>query len=185
LIRIVSKSKEHELPAYYEYYCAPKIELDAFLTAQVTDWEEFDLLTGEANLFFEGTFLGKSMLDVQVVKDTLDISLGRDKGIVVDRKKQKDYSEKQFIGNKKTDYRSWDIEIRNKKQQSVNLVIEDQFPLTTNSDVEIKQESSGGANLDKGIGILRWKMNLGKNESKKVNFKYSVKYPKKKSLLLD
>ncbi len=177
--------KDYELPAYYEYYCAPKLDPDAFLTAQVTGWEEFNILSGEANLFFEGTFLGKSILDVQVVKDTLDISLGRDKGIVVDRKKQKDYSKKQFIGNKKTDYRSWDIEVRNKKKQSVNLVIEDQFPLATNSDIEVKQESSGGADLDKDTGILRWKMNLGKNESKKVNFKYSVKYPKRKEVVLD
>ena len=177
--------KDYELPAYYEYYCAPKLDPDAFLTAQVTGWESLNLLSGEANLFFEGTFLGKSILDVQVVEDTLDISLGRDKGIVVERKKQKDYSKKQFIGNKKTDYRSWDINIRNKKKQRINLILEDQFPLTTNSDIEVKQESSGGAELNDDTGLLRWKMTLDKNETKQVNFKYSVKYPKKKSVVLD
>ncbi len=177
--------KDYELPAYYEYYCAPKLDPDAFLTAQVTGWEALNLLSGEANLFFEGTFLGKSILDVQVVEDTLDISLGRDEGIVVERKKQKDYSKKQFIGNKKTDYRSWDISIRNKKKQSINLVLEDQFPLTTNSDIEVKQESSGGADLNNDTGVLRWNMTLDKNETKQVNFKYSVKYPKKKSVVLD
>ena len=177
--------KDYELPAYYEYYCAPKLDPDAFLTAQVTGWESLNLLSGEANLFFEGTFLGKSILDVQVVEDTLDISLGRDKGIVVERKKQKDYSKKQFIGNKKTDYRSWDISIRNKKKQRINLILEDQFPLTTNSDIEVKQESSGGANLNNDTGLLRWKMTLAKNETKQVNFKYSVKYPKRKSVVLD
>ena len=177
--------KDYELPAYYEYYCAPKLDPDAFLTAQVTGWEALNLLSGEANLFFEGTFLGKSMLDVQVVEDTLDISLGRDKGVVVERKKQKDYSKKQFIGNKKTDYRSWDISIRNKKKQSINLILEDQFPLTTNSDIEVKQETSGGAELDDDTGVLRWKMTLAKNETKAVNFKYSVKYPKKRSVVLD
>ena len=71
--------KEHDLPAYYEYYCAPKLDKDAFLTAQVTGWDELNLLSGEAKLFFEGTYLGKSLLDVQNVEDTLDISLGRDK----------------------------------------------------------------------------------------------------------
>jgi len=177
--------KDYKLPAYYEYYCAPKIDPDAFLTAQVTGWEEFNLLSGEANLFFEGTFLGKSMLDVQVVKDTLDISLGRDRGIVVERKKQKDYQKKQFIGGKKTDYRSWDIEIRNKKKQSVNIVIEDQYPIPTNSDIEVDRKSHDGAELDKDTAILRWKLNLGKNETKKVNFKYTVKYPKRKSVILD
>ena len=104
--------KEHSLPAYYEYYCAPKLDKDAFLTAQVTDWDDLNLLNGEANLFFEGTYLGKSLLDVQNVEDTLNISLGRDKNIVVTRTKLKEFSKKKFLSNKKIDSRAWDIEVR-------------------------------------------------------------------------
>lgn len=177
--------KDHELPAYYEYYCAPKIDLDAFLTARITGWEELNLLSGEANLFFEGTYLGKSLLNVESVEDTLDISLGRDQNIVVTRTKEKEYTKKQFIGNKKTATRSWDIEIRNKKKQSINIIVEDQYPISTTSEIEVKLESHKKADVDKDTGLLKWKFNLASNSSEKMNFKYSVKYPKRKRVVLE
>ena len=52
-------------PATYQYYVTPKLDRDAFLTAQVTNWEQYNLLSGEANLFFEGTYLGKTYLNTQ------------------------------------------------------------------------------------------------------------------------
>ncbi len=177
--------KSHELPAYYEYFCVPKIDKDAFLTAQVTDWEELNLLSGEANLFFEGTYLGKSLLDVETVEDTLNISLGRDKDIVVTRELKKEFSKKQFIGNKRTDTRDWDINIRNKKKQAINIVIEDQYPISTNDKIEVKQHGHKEAQLDEETGLLTWKFKLEPSQSKEIGFKYSVKYPKKKRVELE
>ena len=60
-------------------------------TGKVTNWEELNLFDGELNLFFEGAYLGKSLLDLQSASDTLDISLGKDKGIVIQRKKLKEF----------------------------------------------------------------------------------------------
>ena len=61
----------YELNASYEYYAAPKLDADAYLTAKIVDWQELNLLPGEANLFFEGTYLGNSSLDVMNASDTL------------------------------------------------------------------------------------------------------------------
>jgi hypothetical protein len=41
----------YELKALYEYYAAPRIDPDAYLTARITDWQELNLLSGEANYF--------------------------------------------------------------------------------------------------------------------------------------
>lgn len=177
--------KEHSLPAYYEYYCAPKIDPDAFLTAQVTDWEDYDLLNGEMNLFFEGTFLGKSFLDVQNIEDTLNLSLGRDKNIVVKRTRLKEFTKKQFIGNKRTDSRAWEIEIRNKKKQAINLVVEDQFPISNNAEIEVNRKKPAEAELNEDTGIFTWKMKLASSETKNLEFRYEVKYPKKKRVVLE
>lgn len=176
---------QHELKAEYEYYCAPKIDLDAFLTANITDWEEFNLLDGEANLFFEGTFLGKTVLLPRQVEDTLSISLGRDKNIKVTRKPVKDYTKKQFIGNKKTETRTWEISIRNQKKQAINLVLEEVYPISTNKDIEVTRKDNGGAEVNNETGILTWKLNIKPSEDKKINFQYEVKYPKGSILYLD
>jgi uncharacterized protein (TIGR02231 family) len=177
--------QQQKLPASYEYYAAPKLDPDVFLTALVTDWEQYDLLSGEANLFFEGTYVGKSLLNVDQTQDTLILSLGRDKNITVSREKQKDFSKKQFIGNKKTENIAWKISVRNKKKQAIKLVIEDQYPLSTSSEIEVKLESSKGAKVDEARGRLTWDINLKPGQKKDLEFKYSVKYPKHRQLVLE
>lgn len=174
-----------EVKAQYEYYAAPKIEADAFLTAKIVDWQELNLLPGEANLFFEGTFLGKSLLDVTNAGDTLNISLGKDKGVVVKRTLLKDYSSKRFIGSNKTDTRKYEIVVRNNKQQPVNIIVEDQFPVSTQKEIEVQDRKYDGAKLDDDTQKLTWQMTVDVKKENKVNFKYEVKYPKDKTLQLD
>ncbi len=177
--------KTMEVPALYEYYCAPKLEQDVFLTAKITDWSELNLLEGESSLFFEGTYLGKAMINPKIAGDTLSISLGRDKNIVVKRTSIKEFSKKQFLGNNKIDYRNFEISIRNNKKQSINLIMEDQFPLSTMKEVEVDKLENKEAELDNESGKLKWTIQLEAGKEKKVGFKYSVKYPKNNSLVLD
>lgn len=177
--------KQMEIPADYEYYCAPKLDKDAFLTAKIANWEEFNLLDGEMNLYFEGTYVGKSVLDVRNVTDTLQISLGRDKNIVVTRTKQKEFSKSQFLGNNKTEMRAFTIAVRNKKQQPVNLILEDQFPISTDKDITVKKTDYSGATVDEQTGKVTRKLILKPSEEQKVNLGYSVEHPKNKTVVLE
>ncbi len=175
----------YEVKAQYEYYAAPKIESDAFLTAKIVDWQELNLLPGEANLFFEGTFLGKSLLDVTNSGDTLNLSLGKDKGVAVKRTLLKDYSSKRFIGSNKTDTRQYEIAVRNNKQQPISIIIEDQFPVSTQKEIEVQDRKYEGAKLDEDTQKITWQFSVDPKKDNKVNFKYEVKYPKDKVLQLD
>jgi hypothetical protein len=175
----------YEINALYEYYAAPKLEPDAFLTAKIVDWQEFNLLPGEANLFFEGTFLGKSILDVGNAGDTLKLSLGKDKGVVVKRTLLKDFSSKKFLGSNKTDTRQYEILVRNNKLQSISIIIEDQFPISTQKEIEISDRKYDGAKLDGDTQKITWQFSVDPKKENKVNFKYEVKYPKEKILQLD
>jgi hypothetical protein len=175
----------YEVNALYEYYAAPKLEPDAFLTAKIVDWQELNLLPGEANLFFEGTFLGKSILDVANAGDTLKLSLGKDKGVVIKRTLLKDFSSKKFLGSNKTDTRQYEILVRNNKQQPVSIIIEDQFPISTQKEIEVSDRKYDGAKLDDDTQKITWQLSVDPKKENKVNFKYEVKYPKEKVLQLD
>ncbi len=121
--------QEQQLTSTYKYYCTPKLDLDAFLFAQVTGWEGLNLLAGPAYIYFEGTYVGESLLDLAGVGDTLDISLGRDQGVTVQRTKRKDFSQRQVVGGKRVESVGWEIAVRNNKAQAIDLVITDQYPL--------------------------------------------------------
>lgn len=175
----------YEVKADYEYYAAPKLEPDAFLTAKIVDWQELNLLPCEANIFFEGTFLGKSILDVANAGDTLKLSLGKDKGVVVKRTLMKDYSSKKFIGSNKTDTRQYEIVVRNNKQQSISIIVEDQFPISTQKEIDVQDRKYDGAKLDDDTQKITWQFTVDPKKENKLNFKYEVKYPKEKVLQLD
>jgi uncharacterized protein (TIGR02231 family) len=172
--------KVQEVKAEYQYSVAPKLDKDAFLIANAVGWEEFNLLPGEANIFFEGTFVGKSFIDPNSIKDTLAISLGRDKRIVVKREKLKDFSSKKMIGTNQRALYAFEISVRNTKNEVVKIKVEDQIPVSQNSQIEIAAEDVGGAKYNSATGKLVWDITLQPNETKKLVYKYEVKFPKDK-----
>lgn len=174
--------RNHEMKANYMYSVVPKLDNDAFLIAKATGWEDFSLLPGEANIFFEGTFVGKTFIDPNNIKDTLSVSLGRDKRIVVKREELKDLTSKKLIGSNQREEHTWEISIRNTKTEAIKIAIEDQLPVTKNSQIEVSAVDTGGAKFDSNTGKLTWDLSIQPNETKKLKFKYEVKYPKDKQI---
>lgn len=175
----------YDLPAFYQYYCAPKIDKDAFLIANIVDWEKYNLLEGEANVFFEETYVGKTLLDVRYASDTLEISLGRDKKVSVNREKIKDFTAKQFIGNKKEETRAWKTTVKNNKNQAINMIILDQVPVSTIEEIEVNVHKISNAKQNAETGEIKWKFELKPNDKKELELKYSVKYPKYRNLIVE
>jgi uncharacterized protein (TIGR02231 family) len=174
--------KNYEMKADYQYAVTPKLDQDAFLIANATGWEDFNLLPGEANVFFEGTFVGKSFIDPNSIKDTLAISLGRDKRIVVKREKLKDFSSRKFIGLNQRDNYTYEISVRNTKNEAVKIVIEDQIPVSQNEQIEVTLGDVNDAVIHSDTGKLTWELVVQPNETKKVNYKFEIKFPKDKQV---
>jgi uncharacterized protein (TIGR02231 family) len=173
-----------DLTASYQYSVAPKISTDVFLTAQLTDWNKYNFLSGEANLFFEGTYIGKSLLDTHATADTLNLSLGIDKNIVVTRTLQKDLSIRQSLGSNKKETKDWQIEIKNRKNQAINLLVEDQVPVSQNAAIEVEVQETSGAKPDPLTGKISWNFSLKPQDDKKIELKYLVKYPKNQMVIV-
>lgn len=170
--------RDYSMKAEYIYSVAPKLDNDAFLLARATGWEEFNLLPGEANVFFEGTFVGRSYIDPNTTRDTLDVSLGRDKRVVVQRERVKEFNTKRLIGTNQREQFAYEISVRNTKSESVRIVIEDQVPVSQNNQIEVNVDDVGGARFNQVTGKLTWEIMLKANETKKLTFKFDIRYPK-------
>ncbi len=73
-------------PVNYVYYSIPKLDKDVFLIAELSNWTKLNLLSGKSSIYYKGTFTGQSEINANSTKDTLEISLNRDKkNIVVER----------------------------------------------------------------------------------------------------
>jgi len=174
--------KEFEIDAKYEHHTVPRLDQGAFLLAKVGSWGKYNLLKGTANIFFKDTYIGQSEINPNTTSDTLLFSLGRDEKITVKRIKPQDMTSTKVIGNKKKEELTYDIIVRNNKSQPITIEILDQIPISKNEDIEIKVVDLGNADYIKDFGKLSWKLNIGPNQTKKVRFSYSLKYPKNKQV---
>jgi len=176
---------EYELGAIFEYYCVPKLETDAFLIAKVLDWDEYNFLEGEASLFFEGKFIGRSVLDTRNTSDTLTLSLGRDGNVLVTREKVKDLSSKQFVGSNQKATFAYDIAIRNKKAQPITIVIEDQIPIPNTKEISVDKVEDSRGDYNETTGAIKWRKEIAPGKSETLKMTYTVRFPKYSSMVLE
>jgi uncharacterized protein DUF4139/uncharacterized protein DUF4140 len=174
--------KEYKTPCTFQYYAAPRLDKDAFLLGQLPDWEKLNLLPGEANIILEGTYAGKTFIDPNSTMDTLNLTLGTDKKVVVKREKVADFSSVKFLGNNKKQVFTYEITVRNNKREKIKMLLKDQHPISSSKDIEEVLLESSGARVNDETGVLTWQIELAPGESKKFRISYSVKYPKDKTL---
>jgi len=172
-------------PAEYKYITVPKISPLAYLTGNITNWAEQSLQSGEATLYFENTFVGKSYLNVNQLKDTLTLSLGTDNSVLVKREKRKDFTSKRTLGANKTETYSFLITLRNNKPNPIKITLQDQIPISSNSGITVEAQELSGGRHNQQTGQITWDLDLKSQETKQIVLTYSVRYPKDKTVILE
>ena len=124
------KIKDVSLPVSYVYYTIPKLDNDVFLTAEIRDRTQLNLLSGKSGIYYQGTFTGESAIDADQASDTLSVSLGRDNNILVNREGNKALFDKRVLGNYIREVIGWNITVKNNKNTKVKITVEDQFPIS-------------------------------------------------------
>ncbi|MBC7948697.1 MAG: DUF4139 domain-containing protein [Chitinophagaceae bacterium] len=175
--------KDQEIDCVLKNYAIPRVDKDAYLMAEVADWQNLDLLPGDANIIMDNTYIGKSVIDPNTTADTLNLSLGKDRRLAIKRSLVKELSSLKAIGNHNRQTFTYEIIIKNNKLTDVNLLLKDQYPLSSIKEVEVKLEDGHEASVNEELGVLTWKISLKPGESKKVRFTYAVKYPKDKKII--
>ena len=176
------KMKEVSLPVSYIYHAVPKVEEKAFLSAEIIDWQELNLLSGKSSIYYQGTFVGESFIDANLLSDTLTVSLGRDQNIVVTREENKKVNDRRVVGSNVTETLGYDISVKNNKKTPIRIIIEDQFPVSEKKSIVVERIESLNAKLDDKTGKLTWDLSVQPNEKQSVGYKFSVKYPKSTSI---
>lgn len=188
---IPSDGKQHnvavktaQLNATYRYYTVPKLDRDAFLQAHITGWEDLNLLPASTNIFYEGTYVGQGYIDVRNVKDTMNLSLGRDKKIVVRRERDKELRTVKTIGSTVKETYVYKISVRNTRNKAIDVVVMDQVPISNDNNIEVMDKDHKGGDYNQETGAVTWKLQMQPNETKELILGYTVKYPKDKQINL-
>lgn len=171
---------EHSIPATYSYVAVPKLDRDAFLLARATGWEKFNLVDGKANVYFGDAYVGASRINTSTTDDTLDLSLGRDNNMQLTRKMVEDRTSRKLIGNERKETMTFEITVKNNRTAPASLTIQDQVPVSQDSEIKVDVLETSGATMDEKEGLLEWRAELQPGESKTYVLSFSIRYPKNK-----
>ena len=173
------------LTATYKFLSVPKMDKDVFLTAYLMGWEKLNLVPGEANIVYQNSIISKTYINTGGTVDTLIVSLGVDKRVVVDRKKISDKSKDKVIGSTRERTVHFEITVKNQNQSEIAFVLKDQVPVTQTEDIKIIVEEISGAKYDELTGELVWNLKLKPNETKKLDLRYTIKHDKDKTVICE
>lgn len=171
-----------ELPMSFRRIALPRYDPTAYLQAQVSGWEKYELIPGLAHIYYEGSYVGESYLPMSGSTDTLAIDLTKDKNIIVTR---------QILGNETKGTKgdkiiekgyAYQITVRNARKDPAGIKIIDNVPVANQEGLLVEIQELSGAIYDKDQGSLTWNLNLKGQESKKLKVKFLVKYPADKVL---
>ncbi|MCR4602249.1 MAG: mucoidy inhibitor MuiA family protein [Prevotella sp.] len=181
----VTEVGRYQLPATYQYVGVPRADKEAFLVADATGWQTYNLLEGEANVYFDNSFIGKTILDPNVPSDTIHFSLGRDNSIRIQRTKVAEKSSRKLLASSQEQDMTWRITVKNTRNENITMTLKDQIPVSQNSDITVTTEELSGGSLDKETGFVTWLISLVPNEQKEIIVHYRVKYPKSRRLTIE
>ncbi len=173
------------VPATYSYAATPKLATTAYLMGYITDWEKYNLLPGESNIYFSNTFTGKGFINTLELSDTLPVSLGADNNITVKRERRTGYTSQKLIGANRVVTMSFLLSVRNNKSKAVNVRLRDQVPLSQNSSITVEAVELTGGKHDIVTGVITWDLVLQPRETKEIILTYSVRYPKNQKVVLE
>jgi hypothetical protein len=168
--------KRLELQPIYQFYTAPVISPNVYLKALIINPEQYRLLAGEASLFYEDRYSGTTLLNNP--SDTLELVLGQDRQLEVQRRRTKEYSKREFIGSDRTETVAFEIDLKNNKPFAVEILLEEQLPVPTTKEIELEVEELNGGDWNSETGIVQWRVQLQPGEQKQVSYRYKVELPR-------
>ncbi len=172
--------------AIYKHYAIPKIEKAAYVSALISDWEDLELMDAKAKLYFENNYSNDIYISSSQTSDSLKLSIGQDRRVAIDRKVVRTKPEKaNLTGSMHEREIEIEIEIRNNNSNEIELVLEDQIPISNKENIKVTTKDIDNATHDEKTGKLTWNLKLNPSEAKTIKFSYKVRYPKDENLMLN
>ena len=179
--------KDYSLSPEYKFYAAPKLDQNAFLVADFKDWEKLNILSGLANITYDGTYVGQTYLNTSQTNNVMSVTLGSDKRISVKREKLTDFSQVKILGSDTKVTLAYKITVKNNQNKAVKFTLKEQYPISSQKEIKVElldKETTKPTYNKEDIGVVTWDFDLAAGESREYRIAYSVKYPKDKKINL-
>jgi uncharacterized protein (TIGR02231 family) len=177
---------ENEFGSEFRYLTIPKLAQHVYLTTKVENTTDYPLLPGTLSLFLDGNFVGNSHLEELVTpEERFTLNLGVDESIRVKHKLLKKRGDEKGIFTKsKVQEFAYSITLESHRKSPETIIVRDQLPVSQDEKIKVTLDmlhppESAEKDKDKlSPGTLEWKILLPARETYRLEFGFTVAYPK-------
>ncbi|MEM9954067.1 MAG: mucoidy inhibitor MuiA family protein [Chloroflexota bacterium] len=160
-----------------DYLTAPRIAQEAYLRATITNTSEYTILSGEASIFHNSDFVGKTMLKTVSPTEEFKVQLGIDDRIKIERELRQRDTSKNMIGTKQQIMYRYAVTITNRLGKATKITVTDQYPLARESNIKVKLENASPPILEEtDLHILTWELDLPDDTPRIIETAFTVEH---------
>ncbi|MET0235540.1 MAG: mucoidy inhibitor MuiA family protein [Kibdelosporangium sp.] len=164
-----------DLAATVDHITAPILSLEAFLRATAVNTSEHTLRPGRASVFHDSEFVGTTGLEVWSPGEEVELNLGIDDRIRVERELVRRTAGKAVLGGTKRREAEYRIKIGNFGQRRTTVTVLDQIPVSRDDGIVIKDVSCKPEPRQRtDLGELTWEVSLDPGKSAEISAGFRV-----------
>lgn len=168
-----------ELGAALDYVTAPVRGTDAHLRATVVNTSPHTLLPGRASVFHGGDFVGAVPLPVWAPGEEVELALGVDDRVRVERKLVRRTAAKATLGSTRRREAEYAITIGNHTPGPARVTLLDQLPVSRDDQITVRELRADPEPAERTeMGVLTWRLELAAGETREVRLGFRVEVGK-------
>lgn len=161
-----------------DYVTAPKIVPAAYRRVKASNDSPYTLLPGQANLFAGDEFIGAASLQLIAPQGEIEVYLGVDDRIKVERELKRREVDKRLIGGKRRISFAYEITLENLLPSQAKVTVHDQIPVARHEEIKVKLESAEPRPSEHSeLNLLDWELTLAPREKRTLRYDFSVEHP--------
>lgn len=167
------------IPTRYEFWANSRLNNEVFLTAYLQKWQQYDLPSGNVDVYFDGFWVTQATLKPNTVSTEIPLEIGKVDGVYVERTSFADnYIQIDASGGTHAIKCSYKIRIMNNRQQAIQLSLRDRIPISSAAEVTIEPLTLSGAKYTPDTGFLVWDIPAQPKVPITLSVEYKINYPK-------
>lgn len=168
-----------ELDADLDHLTVPKVATEAYLRATVTNTSRHTLLAGKVSIFHEQDFVGVGRLDLTPPGADIELQLGVDDRVRVERELVRRSTSRRMVGNVRRTDVEYRLSIANHSPLRARVTVRDQVPVSRHESIVVRDVTGDPAPDERtDLGVLTWKTELEPGAEREISLAFRLEHPR-------
>jgi uncharacterized protein (TIGR02231 family) len=162
-----------------DYLSVPKHTAAVFRRVKVTNNSPSPLMPGQANLFFDDEFIGSTRLDYAPVGEEMELLLGVEERIKVERELAKRDVDKALLRDLRQLRYGYKVELENLTSDEVDIEVHDHIPVARHEEIKVKLERINPNPAEHSdLNLMEWHLTLAPGAKQTIQYDFQVQHPR-------